>query len=30
MDMKRTAVRVTIVWLITLAALYAFQRIYTP
>ena len=27
--MQRTYVRVVIVWVVTLAALYAFQRFYT-
>jgi hypothetical protein len=29
MEMKRTYVRVTVVWVTTLAALYAFQWFYT-
>ena len=29
MDMRRTYLRVMIVWIITLSALYAFQRIFT-
>ena len=29
MDMRRTYLRVMIVWIITLSALYAFQRFFT-
>jgi hypothetical protein len=29
MEMKRTYIRVMIVWVVTLSALYAFQRYFT-
>ena len=29
MDMKRTYIRVVIVWVVTLSALYAFQTYFT-